>query len=540
MACGCVRTLEVLTSPTIECEDPTARLASPFDVYGGGPDWQAQVARANLDDSRSTGLTVGDLTGDGLTDVLIVPRLFAGQSDGTLLEEPSLLPQLGDAHGSSAADFDGDGDLDLAVVGTNEMHLLRNDDGRFTDVTSTAGLADIGKSNAVSWADIDRDGDLDLFVPIDLADESLLDPDGHPDLIDAILAGDLPPAQPNRLFLNHGDGTFTDVSERLPPTALHGYTQVSGWYDVNGDGDIDLILVNDFGAQNIPNRLLQNRGRGQSFQDVSAGSGLDVQAYGMGLGVGDINGDLVADFLSTDWERMNLSESFEDGQWFSSELARGLTAAPPRHASWAASLADLDNDGDLDALVAFGRVSGHSLAEEESLLEGVGLHNPAGQPDALYLQDESGTFEEVAAEWGLDGPTDGWTHVTADLNQDGWLDIVREDGIFLSRCGEGAWLRVRLWGTENNPNGIGARIEVDVSDRTHVRWIESGSVGYLSSGPPEAHFGLGTDPGAVTVRVTWPDGLTTTSTGVEANRVTMFVRTDASLEPPELLLGVLR
>ena len=118
--------------------------------------------------------------------------------------------------------------------------------------------------------------------------------------------------------------------------------------------------------------------------------------------------------------------------------------------------------------------------------------------------------------------------VLSDINNDGYLDVVKRDQggpakLYLSRCGDDSWTRIRLASPSSNTFGAGARIQVVAGDRTWARWIEAGSSAF-SMQPLEAHFGLGDIDRLV---VTWPDGVVSELTDVPVRSRLRVVRSDA-------------
>jgi hypothetical protein len=443
---------------------------------------------------RNAGVVVADLNGDGHLDLFLPSEvesaLRLGLGDGSFVATKEMLPERTEedlAVGSSAADYDGDGDLDLYLsrVGAGDLLWQNDGTGHFTDVTVAAGLtkqAELGSVGS-AWADMDGDGDLDLLVA-NFRDEA--DPD--------------PPetGDPNLLIENQGDGTFVDVSDRLPDAVRNGYTWVGSWQDLDADGVMDLILINDFGDV-IPNLALLNDGTGH-FEDISRESSLDIAMDGMGLGVGDLNFDGLPDFLISNIESQVLLESVGDGTWVRTAHARGLYAhsSDGRKVGWGTELVDLDQDGLLDGIMSFGKLASNVRVQ-------VGA-----QPDALWHQQPDGSFVQKAEELGLAHQGVGRGYLSADLNRDGWPDLVLRDRdgpgvVYLAHCGDEAWLRVSLEQEGMNRFAIGARVEAHVDDRVIWRAIHAGGISLSSSGPPEAHLGLGSAD-VVDVRVLWPDG----------------------------------
>lgn len=495
---------------------PAARSLGPTQVCTAGnntPRYERRSVvqpQASLRYLLASGMMVGDLDGDGLHD-LVSPnepyaQLYRGRDDGGAQAAPELQEfDLAFGAGGSLADYDGDGDLDVFLARFDRPdRLLRNEGGgwstgiAFTDVTDEAGVGARGPSTSSAWGDMDRDGDLDLFVA------------RYGDLLE----GGSPAA--SLLYENLGDGTFLDRSEHLPAEVQGGWTRMAGWHDLDFDGYPELLVVNDLGDPsvllwNVNGRLLPDDGR----------SGFGTAVRGAGLGVGDLNGDGIHDLLVTEWGRMALLESAADDQWFDHAPVRGLVADGTRGqvVPWGAELADVDNDGLLDAVVAFGNVE---IDTEGS--SGPDWANPLEQPDAVYVQQPDGQFLDLGPELGLDDRGVNRGFVLADVNRDGVLDIVKQNqsgsgALYLSRCTDASWLMVDLLQEDSlNRFAVGATVRVWADGKLHQRSVSAGSTGFGSGGPPELHFGLGEADRVERVEVLWPDGTRSVTDGFDARR----------------------
>jgi enediyne biosynthesis protein E4 len=481
------------------------------------------------------GVVAGDFDGDGLLEVVTALEqgvaLYRGLPGG-LFEDRGDTPfggvDLSYASGGSAADYDGDGLLDLYITriagdpapegGTfGANRLLRNlGNGQFEDVTAIAGVDGCGedfrdgqtrcfRSMASAWGDHDGDGDLDLYVGNY----------GFVDETEGTKQDEMEPAERDFLYRNEGDGTFADVSGLLPLEFHEGYTYAGGFVDFDADGLLDLYTVNDFGKE-WPNRVLWNDGAGGFRFDPAEASGLAVAMTGMGLGIGDLNGDGWPDVAIAEWKKNTLLESRADaGIWIGAAESRGFNVAFSRgqEVGWGTLMGDVNNDGHLDILNQFGHV-----VNDNSVWE-----NEPRQADALYLNDGNGelyTFTDVAVEWEVADPGMSRGAVLADINGDGWLDIAKRildanDAAYLSRCGEEGWARIALRqpGTMNTA-AVGARVEVTAGGRMQTQTIVAGGVGYASSPPLEAHFGFGLVDTIDEIRVLWPDGTESVVNGV--------------------------
>ena len=370
---------------------------------------------------------------------------------------------------------------------------MENREGELVDVTDAVGLG--GPSDDTTsalWADFDGDDDLDLLVANHRESETLPE---------EMLTGQMNPAHSNRAWRND-TGTFVEVSEDFPQLWRDAFTFVNTWQDFDGDGRADLYMANDFGPVATPNGLFLGG------TEALTSTGLEVQVYSMGLAVGELNGDGFPDLFVTSWEDVALLLSDGSGGWYRAETALGVTLRSDQHASWGAVFADLDNDGDEDLVAAFGELWMDEQASEFMESE-FGLSNPKGQGDGAWRNDE-GTFTDVAEAWGLDQDGRGRSVEPIDLNQDGWLDLVKreQDGpakALMARCGAETWLSVDLTWPGPNPDAIGAVVRI--GDQTRV--IRAGGQGAGGSLPPSAHFGLG-DLDRVDLHITWPSGETST------------------------------
>ncbi len=511
---GFTTPLEALTqSGTIRCDAPEDRSArGAFYEADLGDEWRSQRPRSLPEDattSPSAGITVVDFTGDGMLDVFLPQdgpcMLFVGQPDGTLRDQSvDRIPHAVSpcfAWSGSPGDADGDGDIDLYI--TREAmpdELWQNDGtGRFTDVTAEAGLPDLScGSRSASWGDMDGDGDLDVFVA---RHRVILRDEPEPCPRDVAVEWSYPPGNPNTLLENRGDGTFVDVSYRLPIPLIYGYSFIGGWLDIDSDGDQDIVMVNDFGMYAAPTTTYINDGEGR-FHEISAEAGLTLAIYGMSLAVGDLNADARPDILVSDIDQLHVLTSFAPGLWV--DQARSLGVTPDlvggQHAAWGNALEDINNDGLLDAVVVFGPT-------EDPLAAGTG--DEVFQPDGVYLQQRSGTFVDMARVLGLDQTSVGRGLVVMDYDHNGWLDILRTDyrtgpaKVHLQRCGEEAWTTVAL---EGPLGGYGARIEVVAGDLVLRRWNNPSSTSLASSGPSQVHFGLDDEEWIDVLRITWADG----------------------------------
>ncbi len=479
----------------VVCEDPAAReVDGPYvATVLPGP------AAGEL--LEGSGLIVADLRGEPMPEIIAVGEgsLVVFEHDGTMWVDvtaaaaPGLV--LGELIGGSAADYDGDGDLDVFLAADGANLLLRNDLGVLADATADSGLGEARyRSVSGSWADIDQDGDLDLFV----GNYAAFD---HASAFDRVV-------DPSELYLGHGDGTFEDVSDRLPFQVQDGFVFASGFYDLDDDRYPELVTPHDFGQARTQSTISRNE-EAAAFEPDNE-TGFHPHFFGMGIAVADLNADGKPDWVQTGASTISLllSSPWPDaatgwGWHIEYGPAWGLEAVAGdrhHHFGWGVEVVDLDNDADLDV---------HAIWGHWEYSPDVG---PV-QHDGLWINEDD-HFTEQGAAWGIDDSGPGRGLIAADLDGDGWLDLVKReigvDGVvrvYMSRCGTASWSRIRLADPDAaNPDGIGAVVTVVADGRSHTRWIDAGSHSMFSGGPPEAHVGVGTADVLDSVEIAWSDG----------------------------------
>ena len=286
-------------------------------------------------------------------------------------------------------------------------------------------------------------------------------------------------------------------------------------------------MINDFGQDIQPNVLWRNDGAdgsgGWTFTDVSIAAGIDVPMYGMGLAVGDPNGDGLVDLFVTNiknnvlFSREATTPTFHDiaGE---SKATVGMIENLLRVA-WGTMFFDFDNDSDEDLYVVSGYLGG-----DPDVIPA----NPLEQPNVLLRNDGAGTFEDVSDGSGADDPGVGRGSAYLDYDGDGCLDVVvgnfgQEARLFRNECSEGNhWLRVHLRGGASGTDGLGAKVEVKAGGKTQVRKVVGGG-SFMGQNMLDAHFGLGEAEAADSVTVYWPSGKMEQRLDVDADRTITFV-----------------
>jgi len=485
------------------CPEPEARDAlGAFALADLGPAWEAQ--KSSEDFSHGEPVAVVDLDGDGHLDILLGDRtrlqVYLGQADGTYTEAAEALGfvQTDRASTLSPVDLDGDGTLDLLLGrGDAANQMWMHVDGLWVEEAEERALnLEPHKPKSMAWGDSDGDGDLDLFIANDLRGQA------PPEV------GDL------NEWLRQDGNIFTDISADLSPEERHGYSKIATWMDMDNDGDLDMFIGNHmqpFG----PNFALENDGG-----ELSSWPHADLNATmsTMGIDTADLNGDGLMDILLADVLGMPLYISEPDGRWHREDVARGLTldADAGQFTAWSSMLGDINNDGRVDA-IAMMTPAAAGEADPSGELEG--LSHSTEQPDALWLQDAHGNFSQVGPAWEMDHTEQAGVGGFVDLNRDGWLDVIKSrrrarTDVWMARCGEAAWLGVRLIGTGGQGHGLGSRVEVEAQGRVQTRWVHSAGRGLQIAVPFETHFGLGQTETIDRLTVRWMDGTEQTWTDI--------------------------
>jgi hypothetical protein len=458
-------------------------------------------------------------------------RLYRNNRDGTFKDvtRAAGLNRVGWASAVCAADYDNDGWLDLFVTyyGANVLYRNRGD-GRFEDVTAKAGLPVTGIrwGSGCTFVDYDRDGRADLFV----ANYLKFDLDTAPEVGHGpnCLWKGVPvncgprglPTDTNLLYRNNGDGTFSDVSERSGIAAVRGrYAMTATAADADGDGWPDIYVACDSTAS-----ILYRNNRDGSFTDMAVESGVaysenGVQQAGMGMAVGDFNGDGLLDILKTHFADDIPALYRNMGKGFFEDLASAAgLGVQNRHVEWGAGMPDLDNDGRPDLLY----VTGNVYPEVEAVLP----QYPQRGPRVVFKNRDGASFDDMTARSGPGplAPHSSRGAAFGDFDNDGDVDVLvfnMNEAPSLLRndyTGPNHWIALKLEGTRSNRAAIGATVRLTAGGRTQAQAVLSQS-SYYSHDDLRLHFGLGPATSADTIEVRWPDGRTEVLKDVRGGRV---------------------
>jgi enediyne biosynthesis protein E4 len=504
--------------------------------------------------SGGAAVAAGDFDNDGFDDLFVTDSgegrtsyLYRNNGDMTFTDVTATAGVGGGNDPLSIVsdalwfDFDNDGWRDLLVVRFGTPILYRNlGDGTFADVSAASGLHTFANTIAAIAFDYDNDGWLDLlfgnyFQPVNLLD--LADPHVLPnDLDNAVNGGGV------TLWRNLGNGRFEDVTERAGMADQTGWILDVGHGDFNNDGHQDVYLAGDFGTD----YLYINNGDGTFTNVTETAIGFDTKK-GMNVDVGDYNNDGWLDVYVTNITDEYIRECnmlwHNNGDGTMTDLSQE-TGTCDTLWGWAAKFGDYDNDGWLDLFVTNGLRSAGPENYIPVLLEmitrpGVDFTDirawpPIGdmtwsgyQKKKLFRNLDGHVFREMSAEAGVDNDKDGRGLAVSDFDNDGRLDFFQTNADqepFLYRnvtSPVGRWIQLKLVGTRSNRDAIGARVTVTTPSRTMIREVDGGN-GYAGQSSQRVHVGLGTDTVIDSVQIRWPSGLVEDVT-VPINRITTVV-----------------
>ena len=409
--------------------------------------------------------------------------------------------------GCACGDYNGDGLTDIYVTGLNRNILYRNNgDGTFTDVTDQAGVRSGFWGTSAAFFDYDGDGYLDLIVVnyLKWSKETELDCFSKGGLRDYCSPINYKAPAMDTLFHNRGDGTFENVTISAGLGKAYGNGLGVVCADFNHDGKPDIFVANDA----MPNQLWINQGNGK-FTDEAMIRGcavnrLGIAEAGMGVAAVDIYQrgwlDLFVTHLEGEGNRLwtNTNGYFTD--WIT---PKGPGAPSLPYTGFGVVFGDFDNDGNLDAYVANGKVK-HGQRE-------FGTSDPYAEPNTLLRGLGNGDFEEVATSGGTIPPLIFTSRGAAigDLDNDGALDIVviNRDGplhLLQNVAGRsGHWIKFKAL-DRRNCYAINAVLRIEVGGRIYWRYVIPNQ-SYCSSNDPRVHCGLGNAGQVDRVTVRWPD-----------------------------------
>ena len=519
---------------------PPEAFASDYDI---GKFRDVAATRGLVAFGRAGGIIVEDFDNDGHLDVMISHmgleeqlEYFHNNGDGTFtrLTEKAGLKGIVGGLNLVQADYNNDGCIDVLVTrgawlhdkGRYPMSLLRNNcDGTFTDVTAKAGLLNNLPTQTAVWADFNNDGLLDLFVGNEIVRDKVSWPSDTPNF---------------RLYINNGDGTFTDVG---PQSGLNVSGMIKGATadDYDNDGWQDLYVS----VMGGPNHLFHNvgaKGKIPKFVDVTQQAGVAEPNMSFTCWFFDYDNDGWPDiFVSGYWatipnivrgylgerdqakgDRPRLYHNNHDGTFTDVSRKMHLDSLL---LTMGANFGDLDNDGWLDFYVGTGAAPLTSIV-----------------PHQMFRNHQGQYFENVTTSGGFGHLQKGHGVAFGDIDNSGNQDVIEVIGgaltadrfwtaLFKNPGHGNHWIKLNVVGVHANRFAVGARIRVrtteDGKQRDIYRTVNSGGSFGASSLRP--HIGLGKTRVIDQLEIRWPgSGVVQTFPGPIAADATYELREGGS------------
>ena len=501
----------------------------------------AQSTDRQLPETVGAGCAFFDYDNDGWMDIYLVNSgpsdfytppaplkngLFRNNRDGTFSDMTDKAGVAGGRFGMgvAAADYDGDGNVDLYVTNYGPNILYRNNgNGTFTDVTDKAGVPAPGWSTCATWFDYDNDNKLDLFV----SSFVFYDKSQNPLCTDPTLqrryycVPRLFKPTPSYLYRNVGDGTFQDVSRESGIADYPGKSFGAVATDINNDGLLDLFVAND----TMPNFLFVNKGKGK-FEEIGLAAGV---AYGesgrprsgMGVDAADYDGDGWQDLFVANIDHEFFSLYHNERELIFTDQPGEIAPSTQLLSGWGLKFFDYDNDGDPDLFL----VNGHPDDMIESRIPRVRHREPL-----LMFENTGRGFKDVSAQSGavFAKVFSGRGMALGDFDNDGDSDVLAsnngEPPLLLRNQGgnRNNWIGLQLVATKSNPEAVGAIITWQTGAVKRSR-LKIGGGSYLASHDPREILGIGAATKIDSIEIRWPSGKIDKLTNPPLNRYVKVV-----------------
>ena len=449
-------------------------------------------------------------------------KLYRNNRNGTFTEVTKAAGLDIEMYGIGAAvgDYDNDGNADLFVTCYGQCRLFHNNgNGTFTEATKSAGLEGYrGLSTSAMWFDYDRDGHLDLLVAnyVRWSPEADIycSLDGHSK---SYCTPEAYPGATCWLFRNRGDGTFEDVTGKAGLNDATSKSLGVTLIDYDQDGWPDVFIAND----TQPNKLYHNNGNG-TFTERAVEAGVafsddGLARAGMGADAADYDNSGMPGLVVTNFSDQMIGLYRNQGQgYFADQAPQSPVGLASRLTlGFGCFFFDADLDGLLDLLVVNGHID-ESITSMESSIR-------YAEPPHLFHNEGDGKFREITSQVGgsFATPKVGRGAAYGDYDNDGDLDVVLTTNngaayLYRNDCGNHS-IRFRTVGTRSNRDGIGANVRIWTPQGSRWLVVKSGS-SYLSQSDRSVTFGLGSENAVEKVEIEWPSGVKQELGRLEAGR----------------------
>lgn len=499
--------------------------------------WSIEGKRPlNILQTIGNGCAFLDYNGDGNLDIFLVGSklaLYKGNGKGQFQEvtnQTNLANFEGKLLGCAVGDYDNDGFQDIYVSGYNEGLLLRNEKGQgFREVSKTAGLKKQAWGTSCAFAQLNpKSPYLDLYV----ANYAVFNSKSKQLCLEN---GKLTSCGPRHydplrgvLYQNLGGGRFQDVTVVQGLHKGFGKTLGVAIADIDGSGHQSIALAND---ETFGDLFKPIKGK-QSYKNIAqiAGTATDRDGNvhgGMGTDWGDYDNDGKFDLVVMTFqnEAKSLYQNQGNALFFDMGIPTQLSASTAPYVAFGCKFFDFDNDGWLDLVIANGHV-------QDNISELI-PNTEYRQQTQLFRNSGSSpiTFQEVKSELSPDAqrPIVGRGLAVGDYDNDGKLDVLVVDSegkpllLHNVKTKSGNWIGIKLVGTKCNRDGYGAILTLKTQGRTLVRRCHADG-SYLSSSDPRVHFGLGQATQIDELTIRWTDGQLETHTNLPINRYITLVQ----------------
>ena len=497
------------------------------ETMGAGCAFLDYDADGNLDILLANG------TAWTLTEATDTPRLYRNTGNGQFVDVTVAaklnVPMYG--MGITVADYDNDADADIYFTNVGVNRLFRNNgDQTFSDVTEFAGVGGTSWSTSAVFFDADNDGWLDLFVcnyvewtpktDVPCTVNSTVDNKRYRTYCTpTVYTG-----QSCRFYHNQGNGKFVNLTSQAGLYNPIGKSLGVTLLDYNHDGWLDLAVAND----TEPNFLYRNNGDG-TFTDEALVMGIAFSETGkargsMGIDAADVynSGGTAIAIGNFSNEKTAFFYAELDDPYFTDRADRvQVGSISHRSLTFGVLFFDCDLDGALDLFCVNGHIEPEVLRYQQ--------HIPYAQLPSLFRNQKDGTFRDIREHAGIVRAGVGRGCAYGDYDNDGDLDLlVSNNGV----KGEysSAWLlrndteprsnylRVKTIGVRSNRDGIGAKVRVTSGDTVQYQMVRTGS-SYCSQSEMALTFGLGKNDTVAMLEIQWLSGEVDRYVNLNANRI---------------------